>query len=96
MNEVYLVTIDGWMDGYGFENYALGAFDTLEDAQNAIDQIDILVEDREHAAELKRYAKITKFKKNVILQIRPYRVNIPGDDHIYEYATDAYLGGYCE
>ncbi len=87
MNEVYLVTFNGWMDGYGFENYALGAFDTLEEAQNAIDQIDILVEDKEHAAKLKRFAKITKFKKGVILQIR-------GDK--YEYATDAYLGGYCE
>ncbi len=89
METLYLVTIDGGFEGEAQYN-ALGIFTTLEQAQNAVDQIDILVKNPGDAEVLKRYSKITEIKKDVIYQIK---VRSRTGSDVNEYGTDAYIGG---
>lgn len=83
MNKVYLVTFDGYMQGWGSYTYLLGIYDSESKAKEAVATLpDVL------RGEFSDRVEIHKVEVNNTQEVYM--------DFIDDYFTDIMLGGYAE
>lgn len=88
MNEKYLVVVDGLGDGYGAEMYFVGLFDTIEMANNAVDES--IKKAKENGINFLTPGCFTVLKVD-INNIHDITMGDP-----YLACTDIWIGGYEE
>mgnify|MGYP000897826721 CR=1 FL=1 len=92
---LYLVTCDGHAGGYGSEIYLVGIFTTKEQAEAAINQVNLdintVLRNKDDDFDDHDYCHITLANKDTVYLMRP------GSSYWWdEFSNDKYLGGYCE
>ena len=94
---LYLVTVEGYYDGYGYSTFSIGIFDSMDKAKEAcvkeamkINKFYPNLEDSVEAI-LDAYFDIMEFDLNTV-----YPVRKTDWDCGQEISTDRYLGGYVE
>lgn len=94
---LYLVTVEGYYDGYGSSTFSIGIFDSMDKAKEAsvkaAMKINKFYPDLEDSVEaiLDNYFDIMEFDLNTV-----YPVRKTDWDYDQEISTDRYLGGYVE
>lgn len=93
--DLYLVTCDGHAGGYGSEIYLVGIFTTKEQAEAAINQVNLdintVLRNKYDDLDDNDYCHITLANKDTVYLMRP------GSSCWWdEFSNDKYLGGYCE
>lgn len=86
-NDVYMVSFDGYLNGYGSENYLLGIYSTQELAKEAVEIFK------------KRIAERKDIDCNIELGIRAIAVDHTYELRIdpgWSVGTAVYIGGYVE
>lgn len=93
--DLYLVTCDGHAGGYGSEIYLVGIFTTKEQAEAAINQVNLdintVLRNKYDDWDDNNYCRITLANKDTVYLMRPYSGNWWD-----EFSNDKYLGGYYE
>lgn len=87
-NYVYMVSFDGYLNGYGSESYLLGIYSTQELAEEAVNVFKKRIAERREDIDL---CIGTDIKAIVVDHTYELRID-PG----WEVATQVYLGGYIE
>lgn len=77
---LYVVTANGWLSGYGAEIYLIGVFDDYEMAEKALSNVEARG----------GFGKITRVYLN-----NEHPLNLGGFMN-EELSNNFYLGGYCE
>lgn len=85
---LYLVRFDGYLNGYGSENYLLGVYSTREKAQEAVEKLNAEVKE----ARGENFWYIQSYIEEIELDFT-YALRTDPD---WEVATQVYLGGYIE
>ena len=92
---LYLVTCDGHAGGYGSEIYLIGIFTTKEQAEAAINQVNLdintVLRNKYDDWDDHNCCRITLANKDTVYLMRP------GSGYWWdEFSNDKYLGGYSE
>lgn len=77
---LYVVTADGWLSGYGVEIYLIGVFDDREQAESAL-------------ANVAAKGGLGKIKEVYLNNEHPLKIS---GGYRTDLSNDLYLGGYCE
>lgn len=94
---LYLVTVEGYYDGYGSSTYSVGIFDSMDKVKKVIEETAIKIStffpELENSVDdiINEYFEITEFGLNVVYP--PVKTT---SKYAYEIHTDKYLGGYIE
>ena len=85
---VYLVRFDGYLNGYGSENYLLGVYSSRKKAEEAVKKLNAEVEEAlgEHFWYIQAYIEGIRLDHTYELRVDPD----------FEVSTSIYLGGYVE
>lgn len=80
--ELYLVTVNGWTNGYGVEEYVIGIFDDESTAER------VAKENQVRHGNVVNDPRITKLNLNDVCGLKP--------DECFDYSNRLYIGGYIE